>query len=182
MENFLNFISNNMNLIIIFGGIVLVVFIMINWGKLVSHKSTIEEALDRRNMKTSIDKNTLEIREREEKESVTPETIRKYEKKFNKTCSRYNVYIQLIPIFPLLGILGTVAGLMLQVEAQNMDALMASLNLALESTLLGLFFAIILKAIVAFFPAKIIYDVEILLDDYDKKFNNALAQKKISED
>lgn len=182
MEKFLNIVSDNINMAIIVLGIVLIILIISNGCKLAFHKNRIEEALDRRNPRTSINRRTLEINEEEEREQVTPETIRKYEKEFNQSCSRYHTYTQGIPIFPLLGIFGTVAGLMLQVEAETMDAMVASLNLALGSTLWGLFFAIILKIIVAVFPARMIYDVEIMLDDYDKKFNNALVQKNISEE
>lgn len=182
MEKFLSIVSEHINVAIIVLGIVLIVLIIGNACKLAFHKNRIEEALDRRNPRVSINRKTLEMDEREESERVTPETIRKYEKEFNQSCSRYHTYTQGIPLFPLLGIFGTVAGLMLQVGAQTMDEMIVSLNLALGSTLWGLFFAIILKVIVAVFPARIIYDVEIMLDDYDKKFNNALAQKNISEE
>lgn len=182
MGTILNFIYNNINTIIWIAGIGVVVLIIVNSCYLFSHKSRINDALNRKKMIASINKETFIVKDTEEKEFVTPETMIKYEKDFNKACSLYNMYTQWIPIFPLLGILGTVSGLMLQVEAENIDELFASLHLALESTWLGLLFSIGLKFFVALIPAKIIYDVEILIDDYDKKFNTALAQKNISEE
>ena len=64
----------------------------------------------------------------------------------------------------------------------RIDALYASLNIALGSTWWGLIFAITLKFIVALFPGKIVDDVEIMLDDYYNKFNDALAKKNIVEE
>jgi len=80
---------------------------------------------------------------------------------------------QLIPIFPLLGILGTVAGLMLETKAGDIPAMLGSLDVALVTTFWGLIFAILLKIIEAVFPSRVIYDVEVMLDDFDKKMSLA---------
>lgn len=182
MEGFIDVISRNINTVIVILGIVIFTLIIINAFKLSYHRSRIDDVMKRKRKKRTIGRKTWEMNESEEDESVTPEMIRDYEKEFNHTRSLYFMYIQLIPIFPLLGILGTVSGLMSQVVAENIDALYASLNIALGSTWWGLIFAITLKFTVALFPGKIVDDVEIMLDDYYNKFNDALAKKNIVEE
>ena len=59
---------------------------------------------------------------------------------------------------------------------------MTSLNTALDTTFWGLIFAILLKIIEAVFPSRIIYDVEVMLDDFDKKLNIDEMFKKFQEE
>lgn len=61
-----------------------------------------------------------------------------------KIVTGYSFYANITAIFPLLGILGTVASLItISQEADMMDNLMV----ALDTTLLGVFFAIVFKAV-----------------------------------
>lgn len=64
---------------------------------------------------------------------------------YNKTYADYVAYTQMIAIFPLMGILGTVLGLVLQAGSNDISDLVASLGLALYTTLVGLVAAIVLK-------------------------------------
>ena len=79
--------------------------------------------MNRKNKETYLNAATGEVEEREKSEAVTPDTIRDYEKSFNEVVSGYNACTQFIPLFPLLGILGTVSGLVIQLKAQNIDLL-----------------------------------------------------------
>lgn len=181
MSSFLSFLQENMNILIIILGLIIFISIAINAAKLSQQKSRIQDVVNRKNTKVTINKKTMEMHEYEEPEDVGPDTIRNYETDFNKVCSWYYVLEQFIPLFPLFGILGTVSGLITQVTAQNIDEMFNSLNTALTSTWFGLIFAIGLKILVALSSTRIIKDVEIMLDDYDKKFSNAIAQKNISD-
>ena len=174
MSAFLSVVGSYMNPFINVCGVVLMVVIIGNAIKLSVQKSHIIDAMNRKNIKAMINRRTLEVEEANENNTVTPDTIRDYEKRFNTVCSRFNVYVQLIPIFPLLGLLGTVVGLMLEVNGGDIEQMMGSLNVALMTTFSGLIWAIVLKTIVAFSPSKTINDVEIMLDDYDKKLDNSL--------
>lgn len=180
MDWLLSFLQSGMNIIINVLGFVVAVLILGNFSKLSSFKNYILDALDRKNIKTMLNARTLELEDSEERDRVTPDTIRNYERDFNKVCSRYNVYAQLIPIFPLMGILGTVAGLISEVKAGSLEGIMSSLDLALWSTFFGIVWAIILKAIAAICPSRVINDVEIMLDDYDKKINNSVMLGNIT--
>lgn len=179
-ELLLQLIKENIDRIIILFGLGLTVGMFINGSKLSSHKSRIDEAVNRNNQKYGINtKSHNMVSEDDEDASVTPDTIRKYEMEFNKSCSIHSVISQLIPIFPLMGILGTVAALMLMVNAENIDRMLESLYTALDSTLFGLLFAIGLKTIDAFFPARIIEDIDVLLEDYNKKIELVDLNNKI---
>lgn len=164
-------------------GVVVVGLLLWNGISLSNQKSRIEEALKRKNNMYTLNVVSKEIEETEdEAAAITPDTIRKYETEFNTKCSWHGVLIQCIPVFPLLGILGTVAGLMLQVQGGGIEAMISSLNTALDTTFWGLIFAILLKVIEAVFPSRIIYDVEVMLDDFDKKLNMAELFKKFQEE
>ena len=183
MELVLQFISDYMNMIIIIFGLMIAMGLLVNGLSLSNQKNRLEEVLERKNKIYRVKGDMKEIEEADDDNaSITPDTIRKYETAFNKKCSWHGVLVQCIPIFPLLGILGTVAGLMLDVNANDVAGMMDSLDVALTTTLFGLIFAIVLKFIEAVFPSRIIYDVEVMLDDFDKKLSIAEMFQKFKEE
>ena len=175
------FLRDGMNAIIVIGGIALVVLMFINYAVLTGQKGHIKSAMNWNNKKSVISKSTHEVEDKKEEESVTPDTIRELQTEFYKTCAWHDAYAQLIPIFPLFGILGTVAGLILQLNAQDIDKMFDALGGAMTSTFWGLIAAIILKAIDALIFSRCVNETEILLEDYDKKVNNAVMLGNISE-
>jgi len=103
---------------------------------------------------------------------VKREDLYPLRKQFDELTSKYATWAQMIPIFPLLGILGTVAGLILQVEAADAAAIYESLHLALSSTLYGLIAAIVLKIVETALVQKHINDIETMLSDYEIKYQD----------
>lgn len=179
---FLNLLDHYITPFIVISGVVLLVLLIANYISLSSHYNQINAILNWKNKKTSVSKKTLEVEESMESTKATPEDIIALETSFNKTCSWHEALSQLIPLYPLFGILGTVAGLILQLNAQAGDTIMfESLDIALKSTLYGLIFAIILKFVDALFPARKINETEIVLGDHDKKFNTAVIQGNITD-
>ncbi|MBR4224625.1 MAG: MotA/TolQ/ExbB proton channel family protein [Oscillospiraceae bacterium] len=157
--------------VIILLGIALLVAMIVNFLKLSNEKSRIKELLERRNKKYRRNKQTHELEEDDDETStVTEDTIRKYENDFNEHCSWHNAFEQLIPIFPMLGILGTVAGLIIGLK-NGTTGLQDAMETSLDTTFAGLIFAILLKGIDALLPSKAIYDVEVMLDDFDRKLD-----------
>ena len=179
----LEFISKYGTVGIVLFGITVAILLFWNGIDLSNQKGRIEEALKRKNSTYTLNAVSKEMEENaDEAAAITPDTIRKYETEFNIKCSWHGVLVQWISVFPLLGILGTVAGLMLQVHGGGIEAMMNSLNTALDTTFWGLIFAILLKVIEAVFPSRIIYEVEVMLDDFDKKLNMAEMFKKFQEE
>ena len=181
MNSIYSFLAGKMNYIILVLGFGLLVLLVGNLVKLRWHYSQIKATLNWTNTRSVLNKNTKEIESVTNSENVTPDTIRELQTEFNKTCSRHEAYSQLIPLFPLFGILGTVSGLILELQASSIDEMFNSLDTALSTTFWGLVFAIILKSIDAVGPAKTINATDIILDDYDKKFNTAIKLGNIEE-
>ena len=176
-------ISDYMVPVIVVLGIVLTVLLIGNYVSIKSHYEQIESIMNLKKRKSLIDKETHEIIESVEDTKATPEDVREYEKAFSRTCSWHEAFSQLISLFPLFGILGTVAGLIMKLQGSQTDInlLYKSLYLALQSTFVGLIFAIALKFFDTVFPARVISETEIILNDYDKMVNNAAIYEKISE-
>lgn len=103
---------------------------------------------------------------------VKREDLYPLRKTYDEIYSQYNTWSQMIPIFPLLGILGTVAGLILQVMSQDAQLIYQSLHLALSSTLYGILAAIVLKIVEAACVQKHINDIDSMLSDYEIKYQD----------
>ena len=84
---------------------------------------------------------------------------------FEKELSWYIAIEQMIPIFPLLGIFGTVYGLVNSVLT-DVDSLVMGLNIALRTTLYGLIASIGLKAVDSLFSNR-------YMNNLDSEFNKA---------
>lgn len=180
-DKFLLFISNNITRFIIMFGIILLILLIFNAVSLSNHCNQISAILNWKNTTSTINRKTHEVSDELKEEKVTPDTIREFQTNFLKSCSLHEVYAQLIPLFPLFGILGTVSGLMSQLVSRDVNALFNALEGALGSTVCGLIAAIILKAVDSIWSARKINETEIILDDYDKKLSNAVMLGNISE-
>ena len=177
-----SFIGSSMNLIIILSGIIISLVLIILTIKIAVIKSEISDAIERKNVTSYLNRKTLEIEDSVERDTVTPDTIRGYGTSFSKLISWYDSVAQLISVFPLLGILGTVSGLMSQVGASDIDGMLASLNTALSTTFNGLLWAIGLKVFTTLLPSRMALATEVLLDDYAKKLSNTIALNNITSD
>lgn len=94
-------------------------------------------------------------------------------KEYNDQGTKYMVWSQMISIFPLLGLLGTVYGLMpglAEIKSNDMSVLYSALSTALISTFLGLVASIILKVYVSFGPDKTISDIENTFQENDRRY------------
>ncbi len=181
--NIYEILSKYMNAGIIILGIILLILLVANHVSLINHNKQIKAIMNWKNRTSTINKKTMEVVESGQELRATPDDIREFETAFNNSCSWHEAFSQLIPLFPLFGILGTVAGLILKLSPDaGASALYDSMNLALGSTFTGLVFAIILKLYDALGPSRTINETEIIFGDYDKKVNTAVMFDNITEE
>ncbi len=113
-----------------------------------------------------------------------PENMDYIREKYNKNSTAYFKWTQMIPVFPLLGLLGTVIGLipgLTAVRDGQFDLLYTSLSTALYSTLIGLVCSIVLKLIAASYSGTI-SDIEDYFEENDRKYNMALNLNRVKKD
>ncbi|MCQ2597624.1 MAG: MotA/TolQ/ExbB proton channel family protein [Treponema sp.] len=96
---------------------------------------------------------------------LTPKDKDELSRKRSKLTLLYSIFANFTAIFPLLGILGTVASLM----TNTRDTMMDNLMIALNTTLLGVIFAIFFKALDAFVSARMELNLEEIDMVLDKK-------------
>lgn len=93
--------------------------------------------------------------------------ISELKKRRGKLVRGYTWYANLTAIFPLLGIMGTVAALVTYSD----ETMMENFMVALSTTLMGVFFAIVFKGMDAMISAPLdvfIANAEYVIHDYEK--------------
>lgn len=102
--------------------------------------------------------------------NMTNEEIENAQKAYRRMSTLYSLYANITAIFPLLGILGTVAALIK--EADDIEKLTDNFNVALSTTFFGILFAIFFKAIDAAISGSmevIIEDISHVVQEYERK-------------
>lgn len=115
------------------------------------------------------------------KKIIDPETwgeVLEYLERFNKIEIRYASIEQLIPVFPLLGILGTVAGLIGQLG--DVEQMRAAMAISMWTTFWGLMAAIAFKCIDAFVVSPTVNKMQLYFETYEQSYN-MLRDKHFSE-
>ncbi len=88
------------------------------------------------------------------------------ESRLKMTCRLYTVFVTMISVFPLLGMLGTVFGLLgLDLANGNMSNIRDNFFHALTSTAWGIIFAVIFKIV----HACMVDELELRIEDYRKR-------------
>ncbi len=112
------------------------------------------------------------------------EAMNDLREKYNSISGKYYSYVQSISLFPLMGLFGTVFGLIPGLKAVNggdLEALSASLSTALYSTLLGIFISIVLKLYVAYGPSRAALNIENNFAENDRRYDYALGFGRIAD-
>ncbi len=112
------------------------------------------------------------------------EAMDEVRERYNEVSSRYASLVQWISLFPLMGLLGTVLGLipgLAAVRNEDFNTLYTALSTALYSTLFGLIASILLKIYVAHGPSRTVIDIENNLEENDRKYNYALGFRKLTD-
>ena len=168
------------NPIIIGGGIACLLWMIKLSGNLRALKAETENKLLHVGGGAQINPKTLAMRQRNTAIASREESYDKKDR-FMKLCSQYSTLSHLIPVFPLLGILGTVAGLYQQVSSKDASVIYDALDMALSTTLWGLLTAVILKVLEAFLVIRLINDIDAAFDSYDVRYQDATFQKNYSD-
>lgn len=100
------------------------------------------------------------------------EEMLEYKEEFNnKVQIIYSIFEQFVPIFPLLGILGTVAGLIQHLD--DITKMQEALTLSMSTTFWGLIAAIVLKFTDAILVSKKVNKMEFYFDSFEQNYNMA---------
>ena len=143
-------------------------------------------------MKITKLKNTIDLKHKKSRSTeFTPGGIRKtpdaytweetlgYKEEYDKIQLIYATFEQFVPIFPLLGILGTVAGLIQQLD--NIDEMRDALAVSMSTTFLGLIAAIVLKFADAILVNKTVSAMGLYFDTFEQNYQMA-RDKHMLED
>ncbi len=95
--------------------------------------------------------------------------LEKIREEYKDADKYYTWFASLIQVFPLLGILGTVAGLYISFQ-QDIVNIYEGVEFALSSTVWGLFFAVIFKVCDTFLRAKYVNGIEEGVDRFEKGY------------
>ncbi len=101
---------------------------------------------------------------------------------FTSIFVKYNKWSNFISTLTILGLLGTVVGLMpglLAVKSSNLDTLYSSLSTALTSTAIGLSTTLLLKIYVFAGPNAKLNEIELLFDRIDRRYDIAISNNNI---
>jgi hypothetical protein len=99
---------------------------------------------------------------------------------FNKIQLTYSIFEQFIPVFPLLGILGTVSGLIQQLG--DVEQMREALALSMSTTFWGLIAAIVLKIIDALFVSKSVNKMAMYFDTFEQNYQMVKDKWDIEND
>ncbi|MBQ0145728.1 MAG: MotA/TolQ/ExbB proton channel family protein [Lachnospiraceae bacterium] len=166
-------IGNVINPVIWIAGIVVLIILIIISNQLKELKKKVEDHIQGNKGRVYRNQKTLDLKQRETAIAKREDTY-PLRKNFDELCAKYLTVAQMIPVFPLLGILGTVAGLIAQVQAADAAEIYASLDVALTTTFWGLVAAIVLKVVETWLVQREINDIETIFNDYDIKYQDAV--------
>lgn len=116
---------------------------------------------------------------------LDPEAMNDLRDKYHAAIADYMTYVQFISLFPLLGLFGTVVGLIPGLKAVNegnLEVLSGSLSTALISTLIGLVISIFLKVYVGYGPSRLTENIENNFEETDRRYDYALGFGKVTRE
>ena len=96
---------------------------------------------------------------------------------YNEIHGKYSIYEQFIPVFPLLGILGTVSGLIMQLD--DISRMREALSVSMYTTFLGLVFAIFLRLLDAWTAGRLINKMELDFETAAQNYQIAMEKGRI---
>ena len=166
MESLAIIIGHSINVIIIALAVITIAgfaYVVMNITKL---KASIDEK-HKKNRSTEFTPGGIQ----KTPDAYTWEEILEYKEEYNKIQLIYQTFEQFVPIFPLLGILGTVAGLIQQLD--HIDQMRDALAVSMSTTFLGLIAAVVLKFVDAILVSKNVNSMEMYFDTFEQNYQMA---------
>jgi len=175
MESLAVFIGQFINWIILGLAIITVVgfsFVVLNVGKL---QAEMDED-QKRKIKKDYTAGGI-------KKIIDPDTwaeVLEYLEKFNKIQLKYSIFEQFVPVFPLLGILGTVAGLIQKLG--DVEGMKDALAVSMSTTFWGLIAAILLKVVDAALVSKVVNKMSLYFETYEQSYQMVRDRHMVEND
>jgi len=166
MESLAIIIGNSINGIILFMAIITIAGFAYVVMKITKLQNTIAEK-HKKNRSTEFTPGGI----KKTPDAYTWEETLEYKEEFNKIQIIYSTFGQLVPIFPLLGILGTVAGLIQQLD--DIEKMKEALTLSMSTTFWGLVAAIVLKLADAILVSKTVNKMDQYFEVFEQNYQMA---------
>ncbi len=179
---FSNFLGALINVVIIGFGVFVMIQLMKLGNDLVEQKRRYDDRF-----KIEINMNEGVFNENMDLENVTNSTISNksindWKEEYDRLCTRYNTWTELIPVFPLAGIFGTVTGLIMQVSGGiDAKAMLDSLGVAMTSTWIALVVTIVLKIYVAADTSRKLYLCDVDYESYVRHKEDSYKSGRIKD-
>ena len=171
---------NWVNIIIILGALAVIIRLVKNnkdFGKILKD---LNNALNDTTSETKVNQENHSLETLTSRQLVS-RNLDAVKNDYEKAGIVYHTCVSLISVFPLMGLFGTVIGLMPGLAAMNSDAglemLYSSLSTALSSTFWGLVAAIVLKLIDSVWVSKTISKLENKIADSDREFKSYFGEE-----
>ena len=118
--------------------------------------------------------------------TISNRSINDWKEEFDRLCTRYNTLTELIPVFPLAGIFGTVTGLIGQAGlisrgVAGADSMLDNLGVAMTSTWVALVVTMLLKIYVAASTSKKLYLCDVDYESYVRLKEDSYKTGRIKE-
>lgn len=170
MNGIVAMIGENINIIIVGFAIVVAVMLAMVIKKLTELENHIRENRKKKSGHAEYTEGGFTIKQ----DAYTWEDTLEQIEEFNKIQTNYSMVEQLIPIFPLLGLLGTVSGLIMQLG--DMEQMKEAMSISMFSTFLGIIFAILFKLADAIWVSRKMDKMEQEFDQFERKYQLAKDQ------
>ena len=169
---------------------VIIVFGLVVFGLLISSMGTFRSILaEFGNIEVVSNRYEEKLGAQGDVKIVTPTEVEYDRKKleenrvsFHRFYAGYVVYSQWVSLFPLLGILGTVLGLVLHSDFYDVEGLVSGLSGALWTTLWGLICSIVLKFFDAIGPGRMINEIDARFNAVDGAIDRLTMEQRIREE
>ncbi|MCR5216800.1 MAG: MotA/TolQ/ExbB proton channel family protein [Lachnospiraceae bacterium] len=145
--------------------------------KIVENRDQVTSKAGYTTVVTSLDPSANMIKE--SKTTYATGDFNTLKKNNDQLCARYDKYAQGISIFPSIGLLGTVTGLMIQVSGSDLNQMAQGLGVALSTTFVAMVITIGLKFYMIARMSQPLNEAEVGIREYDRYRRDRLDEQAV---